>query len=227
MHEEALGTLIDYHVGFANIDQAAYTKAMPPSSFVTSPIGYIRLHGRNPADWQREFGRASRPIAAHDYLYSKKELLEWKPRIEHVQQHSARTFVFANNDVGGKSVANALQLRQMLGDERRSRSGGLDRAVSERTGGLSFRPAGPERAVPRVRIRPPRCGVREAIHFPRNGSNTGISKSWKSLVFRVTTVRRWMRAVAASIASSSNWSGRPTIKRAHSRKSRPSMGNIW
>jgi uncharacterized protein YecE (DUF72 family) len=119
MHEEALGTLIDYHVGFANIDQAAYTKAMPPSSFVTSPIGYVRLHGRNPADWQREFGRASRPVAAHDYLYSKKELLEWKPRIEHVQQHSARTFVFANNDVGGKSVANALQLAELLGDERR------------------------------------------------------------------------------------------------------------
>jgi len=45
--------------------------------------------------------------------------LEWKPRIEHVQQHSAQTFVFANNDVGGKSVANALQLEQMLGDERR------------------------------------------------------------------------------------------------------------
>ena len=57
MHEEALGTLIDYHVGFANIDQAAYTKAMPPASILTSPIGYVRLHGRNPQDWQREFGR--------------------------------------------------------------------------------------------------------------------------------------------------------------------------
>jgi hypothetical protein len=27
--------------------------------------------------------------------------------------------VFANNDVGGKAVVNALQLAQMLGDERR------------------------------------------------------------------------------------------------------------
>lgn len=119
MHEEALGTLIDYRVGFANIDQAVYTKAMPPASFVTSSIGYVRLHGRNPQDWQREFGLATRPIAAHDYLYSREELLEWKPRIQHVQQHSATTFVFANNDVGGKSVANALQLSEMLGEERR------------------------------------------------------------------------------------------------------------
>lgn len=118
-HEEALGTLIDYRIGFANIDQAAYTKAMAPSSFVTSAIGYVRLHGRNPQDWQREFGRAPRPVAAHDYLYSRQELLEWKPRIEHIQKHSAVTFVFANNDVGGKSVVNALQLAEIMGDDRR------------------------------------------------------------------------------------------------------------
>ena len=117
-HEEALGTLIDYHIGFANIDQAPYTKAMPPASFLTSSIGYVRLHGRNPQDWQREFQRAAKPAAAHDYLYSPEELHEWKPRIEQIQQHSATSFVFANNDVGGKSVVNALQLAQMLGDDR-------------------------------------------------------------------------------------------------------------
>jgi len=117
-HEEALGTLIDYHVGFANIDQAAYTKAMPPASYLTSPIGYVRLHGRNPQDWEREFGRTTKPAPAHDYLYSPTELLEWKPRIEHLQQHAAKTFVFANNDVAGKSVVNALELAEMLGDNR-------------------------------------------------------------------------------------------------------------
>jgi uncharacterized protein YecE (DUF72 family) len=118
--EEALGTLIDYHIGFANIDQAPYTRAMPPASVMTSSIGYVRLHGRNPQDWQREFKRASPPVsAAHDYLYSRAELVEWKPRIEHIQEHAATTFVFANNDVGGKAVVNALQLAEMLGDDRR------------------------------------------------------------------------------------------------------------
>jgi uncharacterized protein YecE (DUF72 family) len=117
--EEALGTLIDYRIGFVNIDQAPYTKAMPPASHLTSAIGYVRLHGRNPQDWQREFGRTTKPAAAHDYLYSREELLEWKPRIEHLQQLAANTFVFANNDVGGKSVVNALELALMLGDQRR------------------------------------------------------------------------------------------------------------
>jgi len=120
MHEEALGTLIDHHVGFANIDQAAYTKAMPPTSLLTSSIAYVRLHGRNPQDWQREFGRVAQPIAAHDYLYPREELLEWKARIREIREHAAVAFVFANNDVGGKAVVNALQLAEMLGDERRT-----------------------------------------------------------------------------------------------------------
>ena len=119
LHEEALGTLIDYRVGFVNIDQAPYTKGMPPASMLTSRIGYVRLHGRNPTHWEREFGRAIRPAAARDYLYSLKELEEWKQRVEDIQQHAATTFVFANNDAGGKSVVNALQIARMLGDDRR------------------------------------------------------------------------------------------------------------
>jgi uncharacterized protein YecE (DUF72 family) len=119
MHEEALGTLIDYRIGFANIDQAPYTKAMPPASLLTSRIGYVRLHGRNPQHWEREFGRPARATAAHDYLYSPAELEEWKKRVEQIQQHAATTFVFANNDAAGKSVVNALQFAQILGDDRR------------------------------------------------------------------------------------------------------------
>jgi uncharacterized protein YecE (DUF72 family) len=119
LFEEALGTLIDYRIGFANIDQAPYTKGMPPASVLTSRVGYVRLHGRNPAHWDREFGRARRPATAHDYLYSPEELREWQRRIEDIERHAAATFVFANNDAGGKSVVNALQLARMLGDDRR------------------------------------------------------------------------------------------------------------
>ena len=115
MHEEALGTLIDYRIGFANIDQAPYTKAMPPASLLTSRIGYVRLHGRNPQHWEREFGRPARATAAHDYLYSPKELQEWKQRIEHIQQHAATTFVFANNDAGGKSRGERSAARANAG----------------------------------------------------------------------------------------------------------------
>jgi len=36
IHDEALGTLVDHGIGFCNIDQAEYTKATPPTAFLTS-----------------------------------------------------------------------------------------------------------------------------------------------------------------------------------------------
>ncbi len=118
MHDEALGTLIDHRIGFCNIDQAPYTKAMPPGSMLTSDIAYVRLHGRNPRDWQHEFAPGRAPGAPHDYLYKPCELREWQARIEDLDRHAVRTFVIANNDIRGHAVVNALQLSSMLGDER-------------------------------------------------------------------------------------------------------------
>lgn len=126
MRSEALGTLMDYHVGFCNIDQAPYTKGMPPTSLLTSDIGYVRLHGRNDNDWNHEFHRAAAGSPQkRDYLYSAEELLEWQSRIEEVREHSTRTFVIANNGVLGKGVVNALQLAAILGDGRREAPGSL------------------------------------------------------------------------------------------------------
>ena len=119
MQEEALGTLIDYRIGFCNQDQAFYTKAMPATAFLTSDVGYVRLHGRNPRDWEQEFGRSPKSTAAHDYLYEAAELAAWSERLETIRPFSARTFVFTNNDARGKAVVNALQLAAMQGDERR------------------------------------------------------------------------------------------------------------
>jgi len=125
MREEAVGVLIDNHLGFCNIDQAAYTKAMPPTALLTSGVGYVRLHGRNPNDWEQEFGRgdegtaARRPVARHDYLYTPEELASWKQRIGEIGRLATHMFVIANNDAGGKSVVNALQLAALLGDSRR------------------------------------------------------------------------------------------------------------
>jgi len=111
--DEAVGTLIDYRLGFVNIDQPAYTGAMPPSALVTSGVGYARLHGRDKSYWSREF-RAEGGL--DDYLYSPQELAEWKDRIEHIHAHASSTFVVTANPAAGKSVVNALQLAGLLPD---------------------------------------------------------------------------------------------------------------
>ena len=118
MLDEALGTLIDYRVGFCNIDQPQYTKAMPPTSFLTAPVGYVRLHGRNPLNSLGHFERGAVRHMQHDYLYGPAELAEWKQRIERVRRNAAVTFVMTNNDAGGKSFVNALQLQQAFEPHR-------------------------------------------------------------------------------------------------------------
>jgi uncharacterized protein YecE (DUF72 family) len=127
MADEALGTLIDYRVGFSNLDQPAYARAMPATAFATSSIGSVRLHGRNPRYWQQEFGNGGSVLRVNDYLYTPAELEQWKTRIEHISAHAASTYVITTNDAAGKSVLNALQLAGLLGVARRDAPANLMR----------------------------------------------------------------------------------------------------
>ncbi|MBC8167394.1 MAG: DUF72 domain-containing protein [Bryobacteraceae bacterium] len=138
MLDEAVGTFIDYHVGFCNIDQPSYTKAMPPTSFLTSSTGYVRLHGRNAFNWFQD-PAAPRRVHRYDYLYSDSELAEWKSRIERISGFAAKTFVITNNDAGGKAVINALQLRSLLkGGDGRDLPPELLRRYPQRSQGALF-----------------------------------------------------------------------------------------
>ena len=119
MSEEAIGTFIDYKVGFCNIDQPEYTKAMPATSFLTSPIAYVRLHGRNPGNSLGAFQPDALRQQQHNYLYTGAEQGDWKKRVEKLQRNAESTFVVFNNDHLGKSVVNALQLQQAFDSSRR------------------------------------------------------------------------------------------------------------
>jgi uncharacterized protein YecE (DUF72 family) len=112
--DEALGTLVDYRLGFVNVDLPPRTSAMPPSAIVTSGVGYVRLHGRDQSYWAREFRPGAAEAGLNDYLYSPAELGEWKARIEKIRAHAREVFVITCNPAGGKSVVNALQLAGLL-----------------------------------------------------------------------------------------------------------------
>jgi len=118
MSEEAVGTFLDYRIGFCNIDQPEYTRAMPPTAYLTSGIGYVRLHGRNPKNSLGAYNPAAPRNRQHDYLYSEAELTEWTKRIEHIAKFADATFVIFNNDAEAKSVVNALQLQEMITGRR-------------------------------------------------------------------------------------------------------------
>jgi uncharacterized protein YecE (DUF72 family) len=118
MAEEAQGVFLDYKVGFCNIDQPAYTRAMPPTALLTSAVGYVRMHGRNPQNSLGAYEAGASRQRQHDYLYSEAELSEWAERIDRISRFSENTFVIFNNDASAKSFVNALQFKEMLGSRR-------------------------------------------------------------------------------------------------------------
>jgi uncharacterized protein YecE (DUF72 family) len=102
-------------VGICNIDQPVFKKSIRPQALTTSPIGYVRLHGRNYKDWFRD---KAQPHERYDYLYSVDELDPWLVRIKEVAKHSRETYVITNNHFRGKGVVNAIEIKAALDEKR-------------------------------------------------------------------------------------------------------------
>ncbi len=103
-------------VGFCNIDQPVLHNSIKPSAVTTNPeFSYVRLHGRNYKDWFREgAGRDDR----YNYLYTKDELQEWVERIRQLGRNSERVYIITNNHYRGQAMANALQIKNMITEEK-------------------------------------------------------------------------------------------------------------
>jgi uncharacterized protein YecE (DUF72 family) len=100
-------------VGFCNIDQPVIGRSVTPSDLATSPVGYIRLHGRRYDTWFTD-DPATPPEERYNYLYSESELEPWAERVRHVAENTRATFVVTNNHFRGKAIVNALQLIHLL-----------------------------------------------------------------------------------------------------------------
>ena len=104
--------LRDTGIGFCNIDQPQVSYSIGLTKKVTSPVGYLRLHGRNVHEWFREgAGRDAR----YDYLYNEFELFELAEWIRHIAREAEEMYVITNNHYRGKAVCNALELKAKLG----------------------------------------------------------------------------------------------------------------
>ena len=111
---ETLSYFTERSVAFCNIDQPLIGRSLGATEHVTSPVGYVRLHGRNYDQWFEAEKSADR----YNYFYSEAELAGWKEKIERIAKKAEVTYVVANNHFEAKAGVNALQLRHMLSGER-------------------------------------------------------------------------------------------------------------
>jgi uncharacterized protein YecE (DUF72 family) len=99
--------------GFCNIDQPVIGNSIKPTGRATSPLGYIRLHGRRYDTWFTD-DPAVPSYERYNYLYSLEELEPWAERIKKVSARAEKTFVITNNHYQGKSIVNALELIRLV-----------------------------------------------------------------------------------------------------------------
>ncbi len=109
--ERTLELLRDHGISWVHTDEPFISEAggtMPS----TGPVAYLRFHGRNAKDWWRG-DRDER----YNYLYSPKEQAQLAQRVTALPRVSADTYVAYNNHFGGKAVANALEMKLLLGQD--------------------------------------------------------------------------------------------------------------
>ena len=106
--------LAERGVGICNIDQPVFAKSIRPASLTTSPVGYVRLHGRNYQNWFRD--KAPRD-ERYNYLYTLDELDPWLVRIKAVAKETRETYVITNNHFRGQAVVNAIEIKAALGEK--------------------------------------------------------------------------------------------------------------
>jgi uncharacterized protein YecE (DUF72 family) len=111
---ETLAAFTHQNVGFCNIDQPLLGRSLAPTEHVTASIAYVRLHGRNYAEWFDSDNRNDR----YNYLYNETELAGWKERIENVAAKAQTTYVITNNHFESKAGVNALELKTMVSGKR-------------------------------------------------------------------------------------------------------------
>ncbi len=103
--------LAELGIGFCNIDQPRLGQSLRPTAAATSPVGYVRLHGRNYQNW---FAENRTVNERYDYLYTPTELEPWVDRVKEVAEDADDTYVVTNNHNLGKAVVNAFELTAFL-----------------------------------------------------------------------------------------------------------------
>ena len=107
--------LAERGIGFVNIDQPRFRRSIRPSATVTSPVGYVRVHGRNYRDW---FRKGAGVEARYDYLYPPEELAPWVERTKEIAREAEETFVITNNHYRAKALVNAVMLESMVSKKK-------------------------------------------------------------------------------------------------------------
>jgi uncharacterized protein YecE (DUF72 family) len=111
---ETLSLLDAFEAAFVQIDEPKFRFSIRQNHLPNvRGFYYMRLHGRNAANWWRH-GKAE---DRYDYLYSADELKEFTDIASAARELVKKVYMYANNHFSAKSVANAAMIKHQLGEK--------------------------------------------------------------------------------------------------------------
>jgi uncharacterized protein YecE (DUF72 family) len=110
--EDTIRLLAGSGAAWAQIDEPKFRLSIRQSLMPNvKTIYYLRLHGRNAAQWWKHENSEDR----YNYLYSPEELEPFAEAAEEASRRVRKAYVYANNHFSAKAVANAAILKHKLG----------------------------------------------------------------------------------------------------------------
>ncbi|MGH6690405.1 MAG: DUF72 domain-containing protein [Gammaproteobacteria bacterium] len=110
---ETIGLLNAFGAALVQIDEPKFKLSIRQNRLPNIPgFYYMRLHGRNAAEWWRHEHRDDR----YNYLYSAEELKEFSGDAGGARELVKKSYLYTNNHFAAKSVVNAVMLKAQLGE---------------------------------------------------------------------------------------------------------------
>jgi uncharacterized protein YecE (DUF72 family) len=109
---ETLELLAAFGAAWAQIDEPKFRFSVRQNLLPNvRTFYYLRLHGRNAAEWWRHEKSEDR----YNYLYSAEELEPFSEAAAKAARQVRKAYLYTNNHFSAKSVANAAILKHQLG----------------------------------------------------------------------------------------------------------------
>jgi uncharacterized protein YecE (DUF72 family) len=109
--DRTLETLAEHDLSLVVTDAPKVSK-LPTVVAVTSDLAVVRLHGRADDTWNAKTTTAAERFK---YLYDKRQLRTWVPRIEELATEAGEVHVLFNNCYQDYGVRNAADMTELLG----------------------------------------------------------------------------------------------------------------
>jgi uncharacterized protein YecE (DUF72 family) len=112
---QAAELLSHFGATLARIDEPKFKSSIRQTLLpdVRGSFYYLRLHGRNAAQWWKHDSSEDR----YNYLYTAEELAPFAEAAKAAAREVKKAYLYANNHFSAKSVANAAILKAQLGQE--------------------------------------------------------------------------------------------------------------